>query len=346
MGSLARTAELEDDPRYIQLRESNKNLLGQLSKQTARTSLLVDAAYRAAMDAMTVRGAAKIPPKPPRDRRKAKDEVALIHATDWQVGKITATYNSDIAEQRLVTEMPERVERLTNLHRTSIPVRRAACLFGGDMVEGIMIFPGQPYAIDATLFDQTFHVADIMEKQILRYLSIYDEIDVYVEKGNHGRIGMRGDAPAGDNIDLFAYRICMERFRHEPRVHWHPLPPPGIFHRFSIGNYKALLFHGDEVKSAMGNIPQFAILKRVTSWRSIWQFHDAYGGHFHTPFTAILPGGGNIFMTGSPESDNDFATEYMGSLSMPSQRMHFVAPERGLVTAEYRLHFNYQQNVD
>lgn len=348
MGEMKRTVSLAEDPVYNELRDSNARLLRQLSQAKARTSELVRAVERAATDAATSRGKPKIPKMPKRLKsHKHAPEVPLIHLTDWQVGKLTATYSSDIAYQRLVNEIPDRVADITELHRASgIPVNDCAIAYGGDMVEGVMIFPGQAHAIDATLMEQVFLTVDIIEAQILAALDIYRNVYVYCEKGNHGRIGTKGDGvPSTDNMDLLVYRIAAERFKDVERVRWHHLPAPYIFHRFNIGEYKALLFHGDEIKNAMGNLPMFAIVKRATSWRSVWTFHDAYAGHYHTAYTAVLPNGGRVYGTGSPESDNDYATEYMGALSYPSQRMNFILPEKGKVTAEYTLTFDYEQDV-
>jgi len=45
--------------------------------------------------------------------------------------------------------------------------------------------------------------------------------------------------------------------------------------------------------------------------------------------------GSQIFITGSPESENVYAKEFMAATGHPSQRLHFVDPEKGRVTASY-----------
>ena len=42
-------------------------------------------------------------------------------------------------------------------------------------------------------------------------------------------------------------------------------------------------------------------------------------------------------MTGSPESDNGYAKEFVAAVGKPSQRLHFVDPARGRVTSEHTL---------
>ena len=108
---------------------------------------------------------------------------------------------------------------------------------------------------------------------------------------------------------------------------------------FHIGNYRGLLFHGDEIKSFGGNVPAFGILRKLNAWASgvVDPFTDAYGGHFHTPMTLTMAGGGRVFMTGSPESDNTYAKEFVAAICRPSQRLHFVDPDEGRVMGEYTI---------
>lgn len=64
-------------------------------------------------------------------------------------------------------------------------------------------------------------------------------------------------------------------------------------------------------------------------------FQDVYLGHFHTPMALTMPNGGRIFVTGSPESDNQYAAEFVAAKGKPSQRLHYVDPVKGRVTGEY-----------
>jgi hypothetical protein len=98
-----------------------------------------------------------------------------------------------------------------------------------------------------------------------------------------------------------------------------------------------MLAHGDEIKSFGGNTPAFGILRKGTAWASgvVEEHSDMYLGHFHSPMMLTMPNGHRIFVTGSPESDNQFAAEFMAARGFPSQRLHFVDPEQGRVTGEY-----------
>src|SRR5258706_9107230 len=84
---------------------------------------------------------------------KGTDEYAIIHFTDWQLAKLTATYSTDVARER-VARYVDKAILLTNIQRADHPVTRAKVFLTGDLVEGEMIFPGQAHRIDASLYRQ------------------------------------------------------------------------------------------------------------------------------------------------------------------------------------------------
>jgi hypothetical protein len=46
---------------------------------------------------------------------------------------------------------------------------------------------------------------------------------------------------------------------------------------------------------------------------------------------------GSIYQTGSTESDNRYARDLLAASAIPSQRLHFIDPVKGRVTAEYKV---------
>jgi hypothetical protein len=319
-----------------ELRKTAQRLAGQLAKAQAKTADLIEAVYRAAHDAALLQG--PVPPvaKPVKDRRTKNEEMALAHLTDLQYGKLTDSYSMRVCEERVAT-FAEKIVKITEIQRADHPVRECHVMLGGDMVEGTKIFPGQVFELEAYLYEQLFGCARLIELFVRRLLAEFDRVTVWEESGNHGRMGRRGEDPAIDNVDRMAYRIARDRTAGEPRLVWHPQES---WHRIvEIGNYRALLVHGDEIKSFGGNVPAFGILRKCNAWATgvVAPFHDAYMGHFHSSMTLTLANGGRVFVTASTESGSIYAQEFMAATGVPSQRLHFVDPDKGRITGEYTI---------
>lgn len=296
---------------------------------------IVEAVFSAAREAaMAATKARPVPVKPVKDTRKVKSEIALVHATDWQLGKKTAGYDIEKCSQRM-EQFVEKIYELTLLQRSHHPVKECTIMFGGDMVEGITIFPGQAWEVEAHLFEQLFETVRIEEMIVRSLASFFEKVHVVCEYGNHGRLGRKGELPANDNIDAISYRIASERTNDLKNVSWQM--SPDWYQIVQIGNYKALLVHGDEIKSFGGNTPAFGILRKCNAWATgvVPEFADVYMGHFHTPMALTMSNGGRIFVSGSPESDSVYAAEFVAAKGRPSQRLHFIDPDKARVTAEY-----------
>lgn len=317
-----------------ELQRALQTTLRKLAKAKASQEDLVAAVHSAAHDA------ALAYPHPAPIKRPAKgkpgDHWALAHLTDWQRGKVTVSYSSEIADKR-VAQCVEKILRITDLQRHAYGVSSSALLLGGDMLEGTTIFPAQSWEVDASLFDQLFGCAALIERVVRSLLTEFDHVEVWEERGNHGRIGKYGEQPAHDNVDSMAYRIARERIGAEKRLVWHPIT--NFYNHGTIGNYTFMLIHGDEIKSFGGNVPAFGIIRKANSWASgvVEPFRDLYLGHFHTPQVLSLANGGHAYGTGTTESGNEYAREFCAATGRPHQRLHFIDPEAGRVAAIYDL---------
>jgi len=330
-------SEFEEAETVAGLHRINERLQRQLRDAKDRSARMVEAVHQGAMDAFISLGKMPLIPSPAKDRRKGKHEVALWVLGDWQYGKANATYGSEVARRR-VLHYCDKAASITDIQRAHHPVREGVVVFGGDMLEGVSFqFPTQPFEIDQTLFGQFVDVSRLLVEVVRRALAVYEKVTVVGEWGNHGRIGSRRDAvPRNDNLDRMAYHLAREMLKEEPRVTW-PDAPDDI-QRLEVGNYRALVFHGDEIgRNGYASPTTLANwLMRQQSGAYPWDFLDGYVHHFHQNQEWALPGnGGRLFMTGSTETGNAYAAITMASSAVPSQRLHFVDPERGRVTAQY-----------
>lgn len=320
----------------------NTRVQKQLVIARARTEDLVQAVWDGAKDAALSLGPIGPTPMPPIDpRRERRAEVALWHMTDWQGSKVTTSYNSEVMIER-VNRFIVKARGITEIQRADHPVRKCLIAFGGDMVEGLFNFPTQPFEVDLTIFGQFVKVSKLIVETIQQALSIYEEVEVVSEWGNHGRMGGKRDAvPRHDNIDRMTYELARQLLVGEPRVTWDAAHGTEDIQRIEIGNYRALLIHGDEI-GRNGFSSPMTLLRAANQWRSgayPWEFRDVYVGHYHNHAEwAMANGMGTLYQTGSIESDNRYARETMAASALPSQRLHFIDPEEGRVAAQYKIY--------
>jgi hypothetical protein len=320
-----------------ELRDVIFRLQKQLKKAKERTEDLVESTYQGAHDAMVSLGKVSPVVAPPKDTRH-KAEVALWHMTDWQGAKRTPSYNSEIMRKR-VLDFAAKAVRITEIQRADHPVKDCTIMFGGDMVEGLFNFPGQVFEIDSTLFEQYVNVSRLCVDVVRYALAHYEKVTVIAEWGNHGRIGSKRDnVPRSDNFDRMCYELARQLLSDEKRLDWKDCPDD--IQRIEIGKYRALLIHGDEV-GRNGFASPGAIVQHANRWRSgayPWEFRDVYIGHYHTHAEwAMANGEGSVYQTGSTESENRYASVMLAASATPSQRLHFIDPIKGRVTAAYKV---------
>jgi hypothetical protein len=331
-------AEFEHAEELVELRRSNERLQSQLRQAKAKSEALVQATIAGARDALLTMGPVAPVATPPRDGRRKGGEVALWHLTDWQGSKVTTSYNSAVMRER-VMRYCVKAGKLTGVQRADHPVREGVVLFGGDMAEGLFNFPTQPFEIDASLFGQLTSTARLCADVVREALALYDRVTVVSEWGNHGRLGSkRAVVPRSDNLDRMIYELARTMLEGEKRLTWEDSAED--VQRIEIGNYRALLIHGDEF-GRNGWVAPSTLVANVAKWQSGaygWEFRDVYLGHLHVHEEFALPNGrGSVYKTGSPESDNRYANVGMASASSPSQRLHFIDPEAGRVSAVYKV---------
>ena len=303
-----------------------------------RNSQLVEVTQAAAYDAMVALGGVKNVIAPPKDKRKGSEEVALWVMGDWQGSKVTPSYDTEVMFRR-VMQFAEKAVTITNIQRSHHPVKNVTIAFTGDMVEGLWNYPTASWEVDSTLFEQYVNVSRLLVDVVRVALANYEHVTIVPEWGNHGRIGSKRDnVVRNDNVDRMCYELARQLLAGEKRLTWQECPED--VQRLEIGNYRALVLHGDEV-GRNGFASPGALVTHVAKWQSgsyPWQFRDAYIGHYHTHAEFALPNGlGSVYQTGSTESENRYAGVMLASSATPSQRLHFIDPQKGRVTAAYKV---------
>lgn len=332
----------------VELREALRRTQMQLVKAKNVTDALVEATIAGAKDAMLAMGPIGRVAAPTLRAKRGVDyeEVALWDTGDWQGSKVTPTYNSEVAKQRIDHFVDEAI-KLTTFRRATANVNTCVILFGGDMIEGLFNFPNQAFEIDMSLFGQYVWVSRKVVDVVRKALSVYKTVIVSAEWGNHGRVGSKRDnVPRSDNFDRMVFHLAKEILHEEVeagRLIW-PESEEDI-QRVEVGNYRALNCHGDEV-GRNGFASPSTLIRHADRWKSgafrvngeFWDFRDVYLHHYHTHAEFPMANGeGAIYQTGSTESDNRYARDSMASSAIPSQRVHFIDPAKGRVTAQHKV---------
>jgi hypothetical protein len=316
------------------LKSAHRKALKKLEDKERDRSELVEAVYQAAREASAAMNIAPVAPARV-DKRKADDETAILLLSDWQLGKITPTYNSDVAAER-IKSLSDKVERLVEIQRAAHPVKELRVYLLGDLVEGEDIFPGQAHLIDASLYNQIFHGGEILANLVRRLASVFEKVRVVGVIGNHGRLGRRGTFHPESNADAMMYRIASMALKEQKNVEWVETISAGERAWFATDVVKGktwFLFHGDQVSGGFAGFPWYGFGKKLQGWNmTVARFDYSAAGHFHTP-TRMYLNGITHWSGGSTESSNTYAQEQLASAGEPCQWLLFQH-ESG-VTAEY-----------
>ena len=333
--------ELNDAETISHLRASVRRLSGDLAKVRAEKREIHETVYSAIYDAAS---AIRVPdvPSPLPDTRPGDEEYAIAVWSDWQLGKVTDTYDAQTCADRIALYV-EKMLHITDLQRMARPIRHARLYVIGDMVEGEGIFPGQSYSTDLSVMRQACEVGpEILANAIRRILTSFDTATVYTCVGNHGRVAPRnvGSHPES-NFDSIMYQTAKTILRDEPRVTWGKTYQDNEHHWMAmdqIGRYKLFMVHGDQMRGGFAGFPWYSFGRSLPRWATaagIGKFDYSFTGHFHTSVSFEL----NELVhygNGTVESGNEYAREELKATGRPSQWLLFCSPTRG-ITSEYRI---------
>lgn len=335
------TEDVENEDELARVKRERDRLARSLYDVKHKRADYIEAVQTAAREAIEL---IEVPPVPAPDylgmnNRPGSPEVAVALLSDMQTGKLTPDYDSEVCRER-VLKYARKIVEIANIQRHDHPVDEVVVPMLGDMVEGCDIFPGQQWLLDSTLYRQVFETTPTIIMEFLRILlANFDKVRVEAVQGNHGRIGRKGVFGPEDNADRMVYKLVQLLMRDEPRLTFNMADPYGErawYKVMHVGNYSAMLIHGDQIRGSMG-YPWYGLGKKVHSWASGGipeSFQDIMLGHYHQ--LALVPlNKRTAWANGSTESTNTFASEMLAAQSDPSQWLLFVHPDKGVVTASY-----------
>jgi hypothetical protein len=330
----ARKASAVESPAVRELRGENARLRKRLTGVGAQAELVLHAVREAFAE--------YVPPTPTEPRaqpERGESEVAVLHLSDTQFGKVTPSYDSSVACER-VQEFAARAVKCIERHRAYASVDEAHVYLGGDMIEGELIYPGQAHLIDQSVFDQAVRTCpDAIARCILTLAATVQRVHVVGVAGNHGRPASRhaGSHPR-TNWDRVVYEVARMMIEG-------PLAKPGgksgritwdiaddFYAVNEVAGHKHLIVHGHQIRGGFAGFPWYGVAKRSWGWIDAIpeEWSHLYFGHFHT-YTCGALNGRWFFANGTTESDNEYAREELSASGEPVQRLQFWSRELGLV---------------
>jgi hypothetical protein len=307
------------------LREENTRLRRELGRVQRNENSIISEVRNALADLPSV-----TPPKPPkRDTRRLHDEVAWLMLSDTQIGKVTPSYNVEVAERR-VMKCAETLVEITNLRRKAARVEECVVVLGGDMVEGEAIFSGQPYEIELGAMQQSVQAAPQAFARALRFLAgHFPRVRVDCVVGNHGRVGplVLAQHPK-TNWDRVTYEVTAMLVADVPNIDFNVAED--FWTCVEVLGWGNLVVHGDQIGGAGTDGPiaraamgwQDAI---PTDWSYLWM------GHFHNA-RWLTVNKRTVLVNGSTESDNLYAQRKLKAMSDPMQWAAFFGEKHGLIS--------------
>tara|TARA_R110002020_G_C16268191_1_gene770924 strand:- start:559 stop:1572 length:1014 start_codon:yes stop_codon:yes gene_type:complete len=309
------------------LKAEVRKAYNKLSKQQS-TEALIGEAVQDALKGVRITTAPVSKRKEKRTKKPKSAPEAWLCLSDWQVGKVTETYNSQVATRR--------VHQLTNQAADLIRKENPKVLhivLQGDMVEGEAIFAGQPFEIDDDLWTQSVKTVPKLITHVITKLSpLVPKIKVAAVHGNHGRSGFKGGGHSRKtNWDLVSYNTAelMCQIAGVKNMSWEISET--WFVKQKVAGNGILCVHGDQIGG--GNpFNVNAIFKKAMGWThniEDWKFLSV--GHHHTHASGELNRDMYFFLSGSPESGNEFAREKLAQGGLALQRLCFFN-SKGLIS--------------
>jgi hypothetical protein len=321
------------------LRSENRRLARLIDKYKNVRDEASHVVYQAAFDAFSSFNM-PVTNKPELRKTTGTSETAVAVLSDWQLGKVTPDYNSEVLAKRMDIYMDKLLE-ITEIQRAHHPVKDLNVWILGDIVEGEEIFPGQSHLIDSGIYRQVgVNGPKILGNFLHRALEHFEHVHVTAVIGNHGAVGgrMRKQHDPETNMDRLLYKICEWIFMDNDRITFNIPEGKGERNWYAvdnIGTYSTLLLHGDQLPHPSSVNGYY---KKIMGWKDgaiPESFDDVFMGHYHQQAKMTI-GSTILRVSGSPESYNTYAQEYFHSMSRPCQHLMFVHPENG-VTSEYSI---------
>lgn len=254
-------------------------------------------------------------------------QVALLG--DIQYGRVTPSFNTEIARKRLAY-YGSKIVRIGDLHRKAYPVDDLVVLGLGDMIDNENLFPTQPYQVEIPVFQQVSELAEMVGTWLVDLADEYKNVSFYGVPGNHGRVS-RFNNPV-TNWDNMFYMVLESILRTHPRIK--VKMPKTLYDWYQVVDVRGhglLMVHGDQFRSWLG-YPWYAATRKAQAWlASIPEpFQYMIHGHFHTQMMGLDINGAELIANGTFLSGDEYSLRVIGSTGSIKQITFGVNEHHGI----------------
>lgn len=157
--------------------------------------------------------------------------------------------------------------------------------------------------------------------------------------GNHPRAHQKPRAKqAFDNADWTMYQTMRLAMRRYESVEF-DIPKSSAWPVIVAERWRALLFHGDGIRSTMPGVPWGGVMRRVSAlqdqYTSAGMPIDLFClGHFHTA-NVVESSAGKVAMNGSIKGVDEYSLKQFGSGRGPQQLLLTYHPRNGLTDVSF-----------
>lgn len=318
------------------VRQSRDEALRELRKQRKLATFEARAIeeLRSALGSVKPRYSSKAIPK----RKPGKGHEFVLLWSDLHAGEVVSEVETNGMNAYDWATMLERHDRLKEAvfsfadHRP-YPVERLHIFALGDMLGGD-IHDELAETNELGVAEATVQAAVDLAPWLGSFVERFRDVRVSGIVGNHGRRHRKPRAKqAFENADWLAYHGLRAALSKEDRITF-DIPKAGQ-HPVELCGQRALLWHGDGVRSTMPGVPWGGVLRRANALQA--QYTQAGApidlfccGHFHTANAVAGPADSWLCMNGSVKGPDEYTLKAFGGGQRARQLLLTLHPDRGL----------------
>lgn len=212
-----------------------------------------------------------------------------------------------------------------NINTLHIPM--LGDMLSGDIHEELKVTNDRP------LTEAVVDLAEAHVPWLLGFADRFPLIKISGVPGNHPRATQKPQAKqAHNNADWLFYQFLKAMLKGHPQFEFDIAR--GSFNVITLADrWRALLMHGDGIRSTMPGVPWGGVIRRITVLES--QFVAArtpldfvFLGHFHTR-NALDGVNSQVYMNGSLKGADEYSLKMFGSGRPAAQSLMTFHPKRG-----------------